>query len=180
MTHATVFAAPWDQKLTALTVLLSVITLGVAGVLVWIGLTRMPTTWGRIFLLANAVIPVGLFVVAALMGPRGYSIEADRLVVERRVFPVVIPLASIREVEPLRAERVGASLRTLGNGGFFGYYGRFRNRALGDYRMYATRGDGLVLIRAERPYVLTPGSPEEFIETLNRARRAAAGDLQGG
>ena len=40
--------------------------------------------------------------------------------------------------------------------------------------MYATRGDGYVLVRAAHPYVLTPDSPDRFIETLKRGRREAA------
>ncbi len=38
--------------------------------------------------------------------------------------------------------------------------------------MYATRSDGYVLVRADRPYVLTPESPDLFVETLDRERTA--------
>lgn len=175
MTGQTVFAAPWDQKLTALTILFSAITLGAAALLVWIGLTRVQTAPLRAFLVANAIIPVGVFVGAALMGPRSYAIGERGLRIERWVKTIQIPFESIRVVERLNNDQLARSTRTFGTGGFFGWYGQFRNNTMGDYRMYATRGDGYVVIHAERPYVLTPESPDGFIEALNRARGSAAG-----
>jgi len=175
MSESGFFAAPWDQKLTALTLLFSAITLGATGLLVWIGLTRVPPTAVRAFLVANALVPLGVFAAAALMAPRGYQVGTDGLRVRRPVLPVTIPAASIRQVERIAPDLVAGALRTLGTGGFFGYYGRFRSRGLGDFRMYATRSDGYVLVRADRLYVLTPESPDAFVDALDRARQSAAG-----
>jgi PH (Pleckstrin Homology) domain-containing protein len=172
MSGSALFGAPWDQKLTMLTILFSTLMLGSTGLVVWLALTRVPVAPIRLLMILGAVVPVAAFVIAAMMGPRGYAIADGRLRIDRLIRPIEIPLSSIRSVERLPPDRLAGSLRTLGSGGLFGYYGTFRNEELGEYRMYATRGDGYVLVRADRPYVLTPESPDVFVETLDRERAA--------
>ena len=170
MTETIVFDAPWDQRLMILTAVFTTIMVGAVAVLVWLALTRQGATPMRAFLLASATILLAVSVVGALMGPRRFTIGAKSLRIERPLFAIDIPLASIEAVEMLGGESLSGTLRTFGNGGYFGYFGRFRNSALGYFRMYATRSAGYVLVRAERSYVLTPGSPERFVETLNGRR----------
>jgi len=162
------FDAPWDSKLTVATTLVSILLGGSVLFLIWLALTRMPSLPLRLFLLFDAVFVAGIFVVTALMGPRGYAIRETTFRIERRLGAIEIPISSIREVGPLPAESLKGAWRTLGSGGFFGYYGRYRNRALGSFRMYATRSDGYVLIRADHPYVLTPDSPGRLVDALRR------------
>lgn len=162
------FDAPWDGKLTAVTTLVAVLLGGSVMFLIWLGLTRMPSLPLRLFLLFDAVVIAGVFVITALMGPRGYAIRETTFRIERRLGAIEIPISAIREVGPLPAESLKGAWRTLGSGGFFGYYGRYRNRTLGNFRMYATRSDGYVLVRADHPYVLTPDSPGRLVEELRR------------
>lgn len=173
MTNPDMFTAPWDQKLTLVTVVVSTLLILGAALAAWVALAVVSSGAGRAALLCGGVFSLAALAGSILLAPRGYTIADGRLTIRRLVRPVEIPLASIRTVEPLPAGSLSRSLRTLGSGGLFGYYGRFRNSALGDYRMYATRGDGYVLVRAALPYVLTPDSPDRFIEALNRGRGAA-------
>jgi len=175
MTESSVFAAPWDQKITLVTVLVSLLLLGSTAFVIWLALERVPSAAIRALLLFGALVALAALAGGALLAPRRYTIQDDRVVVERAVCPVEIPIASIRAVEPLARGSLSGSLRVAGSGGAFGYFGRFRNQALGDYRMYATRSDGYVIVRADRLYVLTPEAPDRFIEAVNRARRPHAG-----
>jgi len=170
MMHSALFTAPWDQKLTLITAVTSTLLLAGAALSIWAGFAVAPSGVGRAVILLGGLAALAAFILGILLAPRGYAIEEGVLRIDRRLYPVVIPLDSIRTVEPLPAERLAGSLRTLGSGGFFGYYGRFRNRILGSYRMYATRGDGYVLVRGSSTYVLTPDSPQLFIEALQRGR----------
>lgn len=168
------FDAPWDRKLTVVTTLVAVLLGGSVLYLIWLGLTRMPSLPLRLFLLCDAVVLAGVFAAAAMMGPRGYAIGESMFRIDRRLAAIEIPIASIREVGPLPPGSLKGTWRTLGSGGFFGYYGRFRNRTLGDFRMYATRSEGCVLLRADQTYVLTPDDPERLIAELQRRGVKAA------
>ncbi len=59
-------------------------------------------------------------------------------------------------------------IRTFGNGGRFGFTGRFRNRTPGPYRAFATDGERTVVIELrDGAVVVTPDRPEVFAEILN-------------
>jgi hypothetical protein len=174
MTESVVFSAPWDQKLAVLTAVFSLIPLGLSAALVWLLLaTEMPAP-ARVLMSLSAVAAVSAVIAALLLAPRGYVVEGGRLRIDRWISPIEIPLASIQSAERLKGEALAGSLRTLGSGGLFGYYGRFRNKTLGKYRMYATRSDGYVVVQVDCPYVLTPDSPDRFLEALRQARAGAS------
>jgi hypothetical protein len=169
------FDAPWDGRLIAATVIVGALLCGSIAMLIWLALARIPMLPLRIFLLADALVLAGVFVACALLGPRRYSIEGASLRIDRPIGAIEIPLASIREAGILPAEKLKGAWRTLGAGGFFGYYGRFRSKELGNFRMYATRSDGHVLVRADLPYVLTPDSPAGLVAELQRRGVKQAG-----
>ncbi len=167
--HETIlFGAPWDQKLRVITGLVTALLIATTVFLAWAALTRVPFWPIRLLMLIYTLVPLGVLVAGAMMGPVGYAVHDDGLRVERRWFPVDIPREEIRGAELLPPERLAGTWRTLGTGGFFGYYGQFRNRDLGSFRMYATRSDGYVLVKASRFWVVTPDSPQRFVEAINR------------
>ncbi len=99
MSVSALFGAPWDQKLTMLTILFSTLMLGSTGLVVWLALTRVPAAPIRLLMILGAVVPVAAFVIAAMMGPRGYAIADGRLRIDRLIRPIEIRLSSIRSVE---------------------------------------------------------------------------------
>ena len=159
------YAAPWDRKLKLSTGLFLLVAAGLAA---W--------TAGRDFgpegpLPAPVrLVPVLLGAIALLawaLAPRGFSIEAGRVRVERHLRPVEIPLREVRAVEALPDGALGASVRLWGAGGVFGYYGRFWSRHLGQYRLYATRATGLVrLVTSGGTWVLSPAPASRFVEEV--------------
>ncbi len=179
MNDVAVFGAPWDQKLALTTILVSSLVLGVSGVTFWITRSRIPSVPLRALMLLSVAVALGALLLGALLAPRGYAVSAESLTIRRVAGSIVIPMASIRSIEKLPPESMAGSVRTLGSSGAFGYYGRFRNAVLGDYRMYATRNDGFVLVRGERPYVLTPDSPDALIESVVRLMPRARGGHGG-
>lgn len=121
--------------------------------------------------LAYLAIPLLTWALA----PRAFTIGAGKLRVERNAWRAVeIPLARVRSVGLVPPEGVRGAIRLFGTGGLFGYYGLFRSRALGRFRLHATRGSGYVGVRtADALFVLTPERPEAFVEVLLGAAPAA-------
>ena len=168
MSDTVFFQAPWDQKLTLMTLVSSLVLIGSIVLVLWLALTLDSSPAVRFVLGLSLLLPLTALVGAALLAPRGYAIDRDCVRVERWVGAIRISLSEIRSVESLPAERLHGSIRTFGSGGLCGYYGRFRNAALGSYQMYATRSEGYVLIQAAHPYVLTPETPDRFVDALSK------------
>jgi hypothetical protein len=130
------------------------------------------------------VAALGAFAVAvcalvALAGwalaPTGYAVEGGTLRVERRLRPVAIPLAEVTAVGRVAELWSGGAARIGGSSGFFGHYGRFWNRTLGSFRLYATRTHDLVLLDVPGDrFVLSPDAPERFLEEVRAAAPGAA------
>lgn len=97
------------------------------------------------------------------LAPKGYIVEAGLVTVDRPLMPVRIPLRPGTVVEAAGPGLFDGSLRTMGNGGLFGYYGNFWKKGIGNYLLYATRSDRFVLIDNGKKYFLTPDEPELFI-----------------
>jgi hypothetical protein len=158
------FAAPRDRVVRVVSGLTSVAMVAGAAVLV----ASAPDEPGSSLVrraLAAAIL-LGLLLAWAL-APTGFAIEGGAVTVERRLLRVRLPLASIRAVAPLGPRAISGALRLAGSGGLFGFYGAYRSRELGAFRLYASRRDGLVLLDTARGrFVVSPEPPARFVEEL--------------
>jgi len=171
-----VFDSPWDRSLRISTFLAAAVALGACALALWwagpireSGLPAWPA------LLPALAVPAVLALSWAL-APRRFSLTAGQLLVERPLLSIRIPLGEIRAVAALPDGALRGCTRVWGTSGFCGYYGRFWGRALGSFRLYATRTKGLVLVGTTRGrFVLSPEPPGRFVEAvLARAPRAVA------
>jgi hypothetical protein len=112
-------------------------------------------------------------VLAYLLFPRGYAIDAENLTIVRRFKPITIPLAEITAAEGPTPGLTYASIRLLGNDGLWGRYGKFRSPGLGAYYMCVRSGKNPVLVQGREKYVIGPERPQEFVRALNQAVAAA-------
>jgi hypothetical protein len=158
-----VHRAPWSRLLIVLSVLSCALLAGLpVAFLVAIPHPKLRGALGGIILAAN-LLTLG---VAALFVIRGYVLEGGELRVRRLLWDTRVPLATLRSayVDP---EAMKASLRLFGNGGLFSISGLFRNRALGNYRAWATDPALAVVLRLDgRTVVVTPESPAVFLAEL--------------
>lgn len=170
------YAARWERSLKVSTALF--VGLTAAGAAVTIFVARHAETpeegLAGLFFAGMPVFIVATAVLAWALAPTGFEIETALIRVERPLLPIEIPLREVREVELLAPGALAGAIRLLGTSGAFGHYGRFRSRSLGKFRMYATRGDGLVRVTTERDtFVLAPEPAEPFVEeVLSRAPKA--------
>jgi hypothetical protein len=173
------FEARWDGKLRATTVAITAVLAIVAGVLLVLGWRdRDPTV---AVLTGGIALGFAAIVLASrALAPIGFAVEGSEVkVLRRRARPLVIPLSRVRAAGPY-GTFLGA-IRLGGSGGLFGWYGRHWSRALGQFRLYATRTLDLVqLDTPEGRWILSPDQPERFLqEVLARAPAAELVPAQG-
>jgi transcriptional regulator with XRE-family HTH domain len=144
------FSAPWSRKLQITTAAFLLIVL-VATV------PRGPyATW----------IGLGVVLLAALLSIRGYSVVDGKILVHRLGWSTRFDISQLQQIEANPGIMVG-SVRLMGIGGLFAFIGTFRNELLGVYRAYATDGNNAVVLDlAASKVVVTPDSPNEFVEAV--------------
>jgi hypothetical protein len=159
------FDAPWDFGLKALTAFVFfLLALTIAGS----ATSKIRGIPAIILVLPIMTAPLLVLWAGFLGAPRAFTLDATSFTIELRSGHVTVPLSSIREIR--RLEPRETLQRVGGVGGFFGYWGDYSNPDLGSVKLYATRSDDRVLLRADGGiYVVTPSSPERFMAEI-RAR----------
>jgi hypothetical protein len=160
------YEAPWCTSLVVMSVLTTVVCLGVpVGAGLGLAGNPPPGALGCVVLL-----PLVILFGAALFTIRGYSISSDRIFVHRLLWSTALPRVGLEsaQVEP---DAMRGSLRTFGNGGAFSFTGFYYNKRLGSYRAYVTDPRRAVVLRyANRRVVLSPAAPEDFVDELALAK----------
>lgn len=110
---------------------------------------------------------VALSFCALIYMPLSISVNSNELSINRSLKVKTIPLSDIRTVElcpPTLAER-----RICGSGGFFGYWGWFKEKDLGKYFAYYGKSSDCFLVRLKdgRQYMLGCENPQTIVSYLN-------------
>ncbi|MCS7122324.1 MAG: PH domain-containing protein [Archaeoglobaceae archaeon] len=106
-----------------------------------------------------------LFVVVYTYTPKEVVLERSGLVIKKVLGQVVVPYDKIKEV--FFFERFNwKTIRVFGSGGLFGWFGLFYIEKIGKVWVYARRRKDLVLIKADKNYLIAPEDPKRFIENL--------------
>jgi len=100
-----------------------------------------------IAIILSIVLPIALFVITWLYATKSYTITHDELVINRPGGDRKIELSEIDSVRTVEKDEIGTMIRTFGNGGLFGYYGKFYSSKLGSMTLYATQSRNRVLIK---------------------------------
>ncbi len=127
---------------------------------------------GSALLLLPGLLMVVLYAGVWLwMRPRSFIVHADAIEViwplrRRRLARASITAARLIDKGALRS-LTGVAAR-VGVGGLWGGFGWLWTQHRGIVQMYISRGDGLVWIErgGERPWLVTPESPEAFVRAL--------------
>ena len=135
--------------------------------LAWTGSGVGASSGNALQALVMLVVAIGLGGLALWLRytqPTGYRLEADGLVIERRVGSTRISGRVERHVG-----KATLGLR-LGSGGLYGYRGRFRITGGGWARSFATDVRRTVLIKVGgQPIVLSPIDPAGLVEVVRNA-----------
>jgi hypothetical protein len=157
--EATFPAAPLERSarvVTAVTGLVAV--LGPLGLL-------LGQRGGLLVLVASPTLLVALVALPLALSPAGYAVGSGDLAVLRRgARPLLFPLGSLLAARPAAMPR---SLRVLGSGGMFGWWGRFANRDWGRFKAYATdRRHGVLLEWPGFKLFVSPEDPEALRQAV--------------
>ena len=160
------FQAPWGTLLKVISIGVTLLLLGVFGGLAFSGRSRSSLT--SILYLA---FPLLIIFGSLLFTVRGYILTGDALLIRRLFWNTRIPLETVISVTPDPKAMTGA-IRTLGNGGLYGFSGRFRSGKLGSFRAYVTDFKKCVIIETPtRKIVVSPEDPGDFSETVRATGR---------
>lgn len=111
------------------------------------------------------ILSVFLSIVYA-MGPRGFYINDSGIVINRLIGSIIIPHDHIQSAELVKNAVLS---RKSGNGGLFNYYGNFVDNTNTKVKVYATRFDYMIKIKAgDKFYYISPYHPEIFINILKQ------------
>jgi Bacterial PH domain len=154
-------AAPLERNarvVTALTGLLAVL-------LPLALLLAQPGGRGLLVLVASPALLVAVVALPLVLSPAGYAVGSGDLAVLRRgTRPLLFPLGSLLAARQTAMPR---SLRMLGSGGMFGWWGRFANRDWGRFKAYATdRRRGVLLEWPGFKLFVSPEDPEAFCRAV--------------
>ena len=157
------FPCTWSMGVTAITAI-TIIILVASTYFIWTDDFPSSMLWLKYTLI--------VVFIATIIGGLGYMpirliIENDKIILHRLFGAINIPIKDIIEIKAITSSETAFSIRTFGSGGLFGYLGKFKNKKLGNYTMYATNVNELILIRTDRKtYVFSCKNRAEFIESL--------------
>ena len=100
--------------------------------------------WGE--WLANSSVLVGIMIFCEGYSPQRLEISQSKITVLRRYDSITIPRSMILSVVQLEPKDMKRVYTDGGCAGLFGYFGGFRSKQLGRFKMYATSMDNLYLI----------------------------------
>lgn len=163
MTH---FSAPWGRALRWISVITTVVCIGVAATdfFLFRSVFRSIPVPG-INLWAPAV-PVILLLGAAPFTIRGYSISNGVLLIHRLWWDTRVSLAGLMSAEAL-PNAMRRSIRLCGNGGLYSFTGWYRSKDIGNYRAFVTDLTRTVVLRLpNRTLVLSPDNADTFVAAL--------------
>lgn len=153
------FNAPWSDTLRMMSAGGTVLVLGAAALA-----ARKLAVWLRAVV---AVVAVGFLVGSWGYAPSGYTVDGQALTVKRPLGDVVIQRAEITTARMFEEADSEGMSRTGGNGGLFGYYGKYKSDMLGEHRWYVTDAAKRVVVETrEGAVVVSPADPEKFIAAV--------------
>jgi hypothetical protein len=157
--------------------LTKVLTLGVIILFAYIGLKSVKALLvaegdTTTILIHSVVIFVLLatLVVSYLFSTQNYLIDNNELVIKRPISERRISIADIEEIRLVGEADMTGTIRTFGNGGLFGYYGKYYNKTFGSMTLYTTQRANRVFIRTNSgsKIIISPDDLR-FIDKLKSA-----------
>jgi hypothetical protein len=168
MSSGIFFGAPWGKPLKAI----SFFTVAMLLAVVALGLLTGPRGGvdGVIWLGSMAAFPVLVIFLTLPFAVRGYMLTRETLFIKRMGWYSRIDLRGLEAIE-IDPKATAGSIRTFGNGGFFGFTGWYWSKKFRAFQVFATDLRLSVVLRfPKRVIIITPDNPEVFVRDLKMLR----------
>jgi len=154
-------AAPWSLSIKIVTVLSSVILLGIPLFL----LGRVPFN----ACVLVAALSWGIWLCCFLTMIRGFTLTTNQLIIHRPLWDNRFSLEQGATAVCDHNTRKGITLRVFGNGGLFSGSGYYWNKQTGIFRAFISNQHKTVWIKTpEKILVISPNEPEPFLQDFPR------------
>ncbi len=92
-----------------------------------------------------------------LFAPTSYTSTDNSLIIHRTLNDVSINLKDVVSIQLLSTQQLKGTIRIVGVGGLFGYFGRFHVPKIGSCTFYSTQRKNLILIETDKKkFIVTP------------------------
>ncbi len=117
-------------------------------------------------LLISSVFILILCIVFFLYRPLKYSIENGNIRISRMLGDKIILKDDIKAVRIPSEHDIAWPIRTFGNGGLFGYTGRYYTKHIGSMIWFCSRRNNFILIERNNklPIVISPDKNKAFLK----------------
>jgi hypothetical protein len=122
---------------------------------------------GFLISMIMTVVFAAILLLSYAWSPKQFETDALNITIRKMWNPIIIPRETIIESRLIEADDISGSVRLMGSGGLFGYYGKFNNSKLKTYNLQAGNRVNLVLLKTtKKTYVLTPDNREAFLKDV--------------
>lgn len=157
------------MKLSTVLILLFVFLVAVGLVLLGVYVSLFSMGWMIGLAITVLILGAALMVLIRLYSrPKCFTITPEGMRIDWPGRSRKLPRGAFTEMRLVTGTELGSLTRRFGMRGLLGCFGWFTSEYMGNMDAYVTRNDGLVYIRMKnrRPLLLTPETPEVFLETL--------------
>jgi hypothetical protein len=158
-----IFKASMDSRANEITIMITMLFIGF-----FIAAFSILHLSGRILSMLPLLLLLIVYLRAFIFRPVSYEITNDSLIIHRPAKDITIPRERLNKVEIIDKEKMKSKTAVLGISGLFGYFGKFENKSIGNFTLYATRRNKTVLIETSdnKKVIVTPDKPSKFVKQL--------------
>ncbi|MFI5222059.1 MAG: PH domain-containing protein [Bacteroidia bacterium] len=101
---------------------------------------------------------VATLIICYVLSPGSYVINETDLIIKRPAGDAKIKLSDIAEIRMANEGELKWMLRTFGNGGLFGYYGKYFVYGIGTLTLYTTKLTNRIFIQTKqgKKFLISP------------------------
>ncbi len=115
-----------------------------------------------------SLLMVAIIIISYLLSPKTYYIQGGSFVIEKVIGrKITIPLNVIEGIVQIENFNKLKPVRSMGNGGLFGYYGIYTTKDFGNVNCQLTRLKNILIIKSKKGcFAISPDKPERLIDYL--------------